>query len=122
MTIDEIYTAARLRKNSFTAAELAEDLKVETNAVVRELRMLSAVGAATNENGKWNLTKRKTEARDELVFVNLKRLGEIPRADLNTNMPDHTSAQVYTSLQRLILKGKAKQTRDGSRTPRYVTV
>lgn len=118
--IDDIYHAAIQRKNVFTAADLAADLGVDTAAVVKELRTLSSVGAAESENGKWRLTKRKTEARDELVHVSLRKLGEVPRADLNDALSDHTSAQVYTSLQRLILTGRAKQTRDGSRTPRYV--
>jgi len=65
-------------------------------------------------------TCRRTEARDRLVAASLKEVGSVSRETLNVQLPEHTSAQVYTSLQRLILKGQVKQVRDGSRTPTYV--
>lgn len=122
MNMDALFKAASERKNKFTAAELAEDLGEDKQDVVRELRLLSSVGAAESSDGTWKLTKRKTQARDEIVAASLTKLGEVPRAVLNDSLTPHTSAQVYTSLQRLILQGRARQTRDGSRTPRYCVV
>lgn len=122
MLTDEIFRAASARKNEFTAAELADDLGVDRDKVSSELKSLKTVGVAEYFKDKWRLIGRRTEARDRLVHAALARAGTISRAELNALLPSYTSAQVYTSLQRLILRGQAEQLRDGSRTPHYRVV
>ena len=120
MLIDQIFRAAAACKNQFTAADLADALGVQREVISKELKALKEVGAASNDtSGRWTLTRRRTEARDLLVRSALSRHPRASRAELNAALSSHTSAQVYTSLQRLILRGHATQERDGSRTPRY---
>lgn len=120
MITDEIFRAAAARKNQFTAAELAEDLGVPRESISKELKALKDIDAAHNDTaGRWTLTCRRTEARDRAVKAALDRHPGASRAELNDALPSHSPAQIYTSLQRLILKGQARQERDGTRTPRY---
>lgn len=122
MDIDSIFKAAVARKNKFTAAQLSEDLGVDKDALVRDLKELKALGIADNTDGSWSLTVRRTAARDRMVAASLSKMGEVTRDQLNASLPGNTPAQVYTSLQRLIVVGRAQQKRDGSRTPRYASV
>jgi hypothetical protein len=116
--MDDIFRAAALRGNSFTSAELAEDLSVAPDEVAKQLKILASVDAAKHDKNKWSLSVRRTEARDRIVAAKLSTDG-VSREKLNELLPDFSPAQVYTSLQRLILVGKAAQSRDGSRTPKY---
>jgi len=123
MLTDQIFRAASARKNQFTAAELADDIGVPREAVSKELKSLKEIDAAANDSaGRWSLTCRRTEARDRAVKAALARQPHASRAELNEALSSHSPAQIYTSLQRLILKGQASQERDGSRTPRYALV
>lgn len=120
-TIDDIFRGGAALKNTFTSAELAEHLGATQDDVAKVLKTLSSVGAAVHDKNKWSLIGRRTDVRDQFV-ANALAAGATSRDKLNERLPDFTPAQVYTSLQRLILRGGAKQSRDGSRTPLYESV
>lgn len=120
ITINQVWRY--LRGRALTAQALSELLQRPVVDVEETLTTLQQARVVRRKGDTWSLADndaRPTDIRDELVLKTVKTVKVTSREDLTPQIPGSTPAQVYTSLRRLCLTGRAKKTTNGSRTPVY---